>query len=619
MPLKGFYLDTVDAWRGDTGVRWIPVHHPPSAAGPKRTNGVSRTGSTRRLVWRTVLSLALAAVAAAFGLHVRTDLAIYDAFSLVRMALCPADARGLPVIVAIDGAALREYGRWPWHRRRLARLVRLVNAGEPSAVGLDLLLAEPGPGDSELISAIRGGRVILAERLDLRRAGPVTRSGRPEPPLPPMAAAARGAGFIDFFPDLDGVARRMPVRYLLDGEERLSLAAALARAAGEPPAGTFPPEVDLLIGLRREAWRTVSAADVLAGRADPALWRGRSVLIGLTAPGVSADSYRVAVGAMGDLPGVYLHAYAYATLARWGAVRPLSRTLSYLLILALSAGLALPARGGRLWRMAGTMAGFAVAVMLGALVLFLGRWWWAPSLPLAALGLTGAAHLLDAAAESRRREQGIRKAFAKYVSPEVLREILAGPEPVLGGEAREITVLFADLRGFTALAEGRPPDLVAAELNSHLGLMSQAILEAGGMVDKFMGDAVMGIFGAPLPQADHRRRALTAAAAIRELLNRPGFLPPGIGLASGRALVGNTGSPDRLAYTAVGDLVNLAARLEELAGPNEILAAGCFSGGAPDPGWEPLGEIRLRGRESPVMVYRSVMGVTDQPGLASYH
>ena len=225
--------------------------------------------------------------------------------------------------------------------------------------------------------------------------------------------------------------------------------------------------------------------------------------------------------------------------------------------------------------------------------------------------LVGLTHLVDQAALAHRRERKLRATFARFVSPAALREILAGPEPVLGGEAREITVLFADLRGFTALAETSPPALTAARLNEHLGVMSRIILAHGGMVDKFLGDAVMGVFGAPLPLADHCRQALAAAVEIRQALDRPGMLAPGIGMASGWALVGNVGSKERLEYTAVGDPVNLAARLEEMAGPNEILAAkSCFSA-PPGVGWESLGATRIRGREAPVLIYRSVIRVTE--------
>ncbi len=572
----------------------------------------SRGGKLRRHIFRTVLALALSAIAALGGLFARSDLAFHDEFSRIRLGMSariPPDR--LPVVVVIDGPALRRYGRWPWPRPLLAELLGRIGAGEPAAIGLDLLLTEPAPGDRQLAAAIRGHRVILAERLDLRRTGRILRHlGQPDLPVPELAEAAFGGGFIDFFPDADGVARRMFGRTAGQGPQRLSLAAALMKASGRSRA-VPPDEFPLTIGLQTRQWPTVSAGEILAGRFDPSHLRGRTVLIGLTAPGISGDFYPVAVRAMGRIPGVYLHAHAYTTMAIWGVTRTVPGLWAVLLIVLFGLLVSLLPWTTRPWASVLSWLLLLLVIPLAGLLAFLRGWWWAPSLPMAAPLLVGLTYLVDQAAMAHRRERKLHTTFARFISPAALREILAGPEPVLGGEAREITVLFADLRGFTALAEMSPPALTAARLNEHLGLMSRIILARGGMIDKFLGDAVMGVFGAPLPLVDHRREALEAALAIRQALDRPGMLPPGIGIASGWALVGNVGSKERLEYTAVGDPVNLAARLEEMAGPNEIMAAeSCF---ALPPGgeWESLGATRIRGREAPILIYRSVMHVTE--------
>jgi len=560
----------------------------------------------RLAVW-TGLTLAMAAS----GVFTRADLAFFDGFSWTRLAASRGKESGLPVVVAIDGPALLEYGRWPWPRKLLADLLRRLLEGRPCAVGIDLLLAEPAPGDDALADAIRGHPVVLAEKLDLRRRskGDIV-IGHPEPPVPQLAAAAIGTGFIDFFPDYDGVARRMLWRAGSGTRERLSLAAALAEAAGQPRL-EHSEEVLLTIASIPARGETISAADLLAGRVSPSLWHERPVLVGLTAAGIAGDSYPLALRALGKVPGVYLHAYAFATLTAWGGVRAMPLSFAILLVAAVCAIMAvLTSRAGP-WQLAGRTAGISLAVLAVSLILFHHGWWWGPSLPLGALIVGGAVQIIERSAASHRREQELRAIFAKYGSAQALEQILAGPTPQLGGEAREITVLFADLRGFSSLAEGRQPAAVAQDLNRHLAVMSRGILAEGGMVDKFIGDGVMGVFGAPLLAADHRRHALAAAATIRRELNQPGYLAPGIGIACGWALVGNVGSGDRLDYTAIGDPVNLAARLEEMAGPNEILAeAGCFCG-SPGPGWEVIADVPVRGREAAVTVCRSVMGITD--------
>ena len=559
----------------------------------------------RRLALLSTLALAAALMIFSTGLFSGTDQAIYDAYSTLRMRFFPPTLTKPPIIAAIDASSLRRYGRWPWPRAGLARLLQAIAKGKPSVIAVDLLFADPSPGDAQLAAALGTGKFVLAERLDLRRMSPGgMRTERPEPPHAVLARVARAVGFIDFFPDRDGVARRMLTQYTSGSVKHLSLAAAMAAQDGLGNPADSPATMLLTIGCRPREIPVISASLILNGKADPDLWRGRAVLIGLTAPGGSADLYQVAVRALGRLPGVYLHAYAYASLREWGHERDLPFLAQLCILLVALTALAAFGRAGRPWRSALGFCAVSTALILAALLLFAAQWWWRPSLTLTAIFFAAAGYQINLSAVAFQRERRLRVIFAKYVSPAALHQILAAPYPVLGGEEREITVIFADLRGFTAYAEGRHPFQVACELNRHLSLMARIVLEAGGMVDKFMGDAIMGVFGAPLMQPDHREKALAAAVSIIQSLSGPGFLPPGIGMAAGRAVVGNIGSEERLEYTAVGDPINLAARLEELAGPGEILAdISCFRA-APDANWRVLGEVSIRGREALASVYR---------------
>ena len=220
------------------------------------------------------------------------------------------------------------------------------------------------------------------------------------------------------------------------------------------------------------------------------------------------------------------------------------------------------------------------------------------------------------AAQLARAEEALafRQVFGRFVTPEVAEEALSGR---LGraGQCREVTVLMADLRGFTPMTEALPPEELVRLLNAWLTRMVEAIEAEGGTVDKFVGDAVMAIFNAPRTQPDHADRALRAARAMvratralaEEARARHGVaLGAGVGIASGEAIVGPVGSDARMEYTAIGEPVNLAARVEALTRKldADVLLAESTRARLRDPaGLEPAGAHRLKGIAEPVAVW----------------
>ncbi len=215
--------------------------------------------------------------------------------------------------------------------------------------------------------------------------------------------------------------------------------------------------------------------------------------------------------------------------------------------------------------------------------------------------------------ELRAAQQAIRETFARYVSPQVVERLLADPGRVrLGGTQQPLTVLFADLRGYTAVAETLPPEQLVDVLNGYLTVAVQAVLAHEGTVGRYAGDMIMAMFNAPLPQPDHPVRAVQAALRLRrDLADYHAGLPTplrtdfGIGIVSGEAVVGNIGAREWMNYTAIGDTVNLAQRLEEIALGGEILIdekTRQILG--PAVRADPKGVIPIRGRHEPVMVYR---------------
>jgi adenylate cyclase len=219
--------------------------------------------------------------------------------------------------------------------------------------------------------------------------------------------------------------------------------------------------------------------------------------------------------------------------------------------------------------------------------------------------------------EGRARRE-MKRAFASYLAPEVLAEVLRDPSRVaLGGEQRTITVMFTDLQGFTGLAEHTRPQELVRFLNDYFTRMCAPILAERGVIDKFVGDAIMALFGAPLELPDHPARALRAALALAAASDRLAadlraaggpIVRTRIGLHTGEAVVGNMGSTQRFDYTAIGDTVNLAARLE---GANRAFGTACLCS---ETTWgdghgllgRELGSLGVKGREAPIRVFTPV-------------
>ncbi len=217
--------------------------------------------------------------------------------------------------------------------------------------------------------------------------------------------------------------------------------------------------------------------------------------------------------------------------------------------------------------------------------------------------------------EQRRlevQERFIRETFQRYVSPTVVQRLLEDSASLrLGGQRQEVTILFADLRGFSSFSERCSPEELVEALNRYLAIGAEAVLAEEGTLDKFIGDAVMAVFNAPLPQPDHPLRAIRAALRMEEATRAYHRSTPsaphlrfGMGVAVGEAVVGNIGTSQQLNYTAIGACVNLAKRLEERAGPGQILISREAYQRVRE--WveaRPLPPMKLDGFQEPMEVY----------------
>jgi class 3 adenylate cyclase len=502
-----------------------------------------------------------------------------------------------------------------------AQLIEALAAAQARAIGFDIVFAFSAD------RLIRGYDAPLLAAVDRHHARLVLGRSEQAPPMPALYFAA-GAdedpdvlGFIELAPDHDGVFRRVARSFARDGgsagasaagargtdEARLpTLAGGLLRRAGagdDVGDGVEHEADDILLGPRRrlEAVPVMSMVDVLRCAArDPAAlamrFRGRVVLIGTTlpeedqrlaldrfmaAPAVAPASRPAAAEACGFAPGdrvnaanvagVFLHAGAVRAVLRGEVVRAAPPALrASFAALAPIVGTAI---GGLLAPLAAALAivPAALALFLVAVLLLAGDVWLAPAVAIAALGLAVfAAMALQYAVEGRLRRR-LERAFGRFVSPAIVARAQAGAPLALGGEERMVSVMFADLTGFTALSQRVSPPELMATANRYLGEVTEAIERHGGYVDKFIGDAVMGIWGAPFADPDHAGNAVRAAFAIHAAVaaeterGRGPALAVKVAIASGPAIVGLVGSERRTNYTTLGRTVNLAARLEKVA------------------------------------------------------
>jgi adenylate cyclase len=572
------------------------------------------TVARRRHHRRTALLLAVAALATALGLTAywtdaleATEQAATDARFSIRGAQAPP--RDV-VIVGVDGQTLQDLDlRPPLPRSLHARMLdRLRDAGA-RVIAYDFVFAQETDAaeDNALIRAVSRTPNLVTAATKLNDEGRPDVLGGEQPVV---------TGSVNFDVTGDDVIRR--VRRFDGGMSTFAVAAAQLAIGRAPDPSRFP-EDGALIDFAGPAGTvtTYSFSEVLDGKVPASKLRGRVVVVGATDP-LLQDIQRTPLG--GGVPGPEVQANAIATVLDDFPLREAPGWATVLLV-AL-AGLATPLAALRLTglRWLPVPLVLLVAGAVGLQLVF----GWGTVLPVAASGLAlllaflgtlGVVYAIDLL--DRRH---LRAAFARFVPPEVVDEVVAqtGDEMRLGGTRRDGTVLFCDLRGFTATAERLEVEQVIEMLNRYLGEMSDAILDHGGTVVSYMGDGIMAVFGAPLPQEDHADRAVAAAREmLGERLRRfsdwareaglAGEMRMGVGICSGPVMSGNVGSQRRLEYTAVGDTTNTASRLQ---GATRDLGVAVLISDAtrnalrsPAADLSAAGELSLRGRESPVVVW----------------
>ncbi|WP_306553075.1 adenylate/guanylate cyclase domain-containing protein [Acidovorax sp.] len=532
----------------------------------------------------------------------------------------------LPVVIlAIDEPTFQELQHtWPFPRSVHAALLQRLHDEGAAAVGLDIVFADPSTEaeDAALAQAIaETGPVVLAatrEKIDSSNAA----LWLDVMPLQRFLDAGADAGDAGVEPDDDFVVRRVPVA-------REGFALRLAQRAAEA-RGKLPVLRHFdWIGYRgpRGTFDTRSYYQALEPGLLPAgFFKNRIVLVGRSARTATelsrsqADLFNSPFGTAGGerlFPGVELQATLVDNYLMGAGLRSVSDGWTLALVLLL---VPLLLWGNRRLHPAGAaaLAAALVAAIAGASWWLFGRFqlWWPPLLPAAAAVAVYGAAALAGYAFVRRRARQTRAMFAQYVPPAVVSRLIAQPELMrLGGEAREVTLMFTDLANFTTLSEQLSAEQTVEVLTAYFNAMTPIVHATGGTVDKFIGDAVMAFWGAPLDDPQHAEHAVTAAISMQQAMQvlvadlRARGLPPihmRIGLHTGRVVVGNVGSEQRFSYTAIGDAVNLAARLEganKAFGTGILLSAATAAQLPSSVALRALDDVVVKGKTEPVRVF----------------
>jgi len=545
----------------------------------------------------------------------RVETLFYDIrYHLHGRATPPQDV----VIVGIDDRSLEKIGRWPWDRTKLASLVDKLTAMGAKVIMLDIILSEPSKSDKILAKSIqKAGNVILPVVFDFRgehkkvqddtlldNAFPMVRKADYLKIFPPISAKsvllplkqfsqyAKSLGYINMFPDNDGVLRWEVLALEYNGELYPSVALQAVRLYKGFPMesmilnATESIQLDTHI-IPTDFWsrmlihyygpdRTfpyISVVDIFEKKIKRDAIQNKIVLVGATAVGIYDLRVTPTSPAM---PGIEKHATVIGSILRQDFISQVPNYVNVLIVLV--SGILFTLLIVRMKAVFGAVLAFifTLIIFLTGYYLFFWHKLWI-DLSYSGNNILVIYFVITAYryATEERYARRIRGMFSSYVTEKVVNELIKNPNLAkLGGERREITVLFSDVRGFTTFSEKHSPEEVVKILNEYLGEMTHIIFQWDGTLDKFVGDEIVAFWGAPVPQENHAELALKCTLHMKQRLlelqekwQSEGRVPlyAGFGLNTGDVLVGNIGAEGKkMDYTVIGDNVNLGARVEGL-------------------------------------------------------
>ena len=569
------------------------------------------------------------------------------------------------VIATIDEKSINKLGRFPWPRSVWGRVVDRLTEEGAKVIVFDVFFTEPENVESDDLfqrAIMRSGRVILPVVFDFTEAGykesgftdkkqdfmlpsaysVIKNTDEPFAPfeakmvLPTLlrfSSVANSLAHINMIPDGDGTLRweSLAIGFQGDFYAPIGLQAAWLYKGlkKEDLALDFKGEVHLgdtviptdsnarmLINYRgpNGTFPMYSISDILDRATPPGTFKDKIILIGATAIGI----YDLRVTPFSpNMAGIEKHASVVDNILRGDFIVRTEFSVVFLIFLfAIALGVFIPRLGAK----AGAVLFLALfAGYLGAVYyLFVSKGiWFNLVYPGSALFFGYTSQTAYRFFTEERRARDIRKMFSSYVSKRIVDELIRDPSKAkLGGERKEITVLFSDIRGFTSFSEKHQPEEVVSQLNEYLGAMTEIVFEHEGTLDKFVGDAIMALWGAPVGQPDHAERAVRCALAMirkLELLQKKWagegkyVIDIGIGINTGDMVVGNMGAEGKkMDYTVIGDNVNLGARLEGLTrkyNNHIIISEYTYEKVKNVVQAKELDSVTVKGKEKPVVVY----------------
>lgn len=625
------------------------------------------------------IPIAAALLAGALGLlnftH-RIELQTYDL--RVDATARPSAPATDVVLVAIDNDSVRRMepfvGRWPWPRLVHANAIDFLAESGAKVIAYDILFAERDVrkfmvGDEEwtgdesdaalVASTKKAGNVVhIAEvsspalndptrKVDVDLTAPAFKASIPAvgcvqprpiitPPFPALAQAAHAIGHSLFTLDGGGTVRRTSPVVQVGDQKIASLALTTALQAGATPAIDARVEYGDVCGVMipwrgpsinsngQPTFTSYSFIDVfysqqnkLGGEKpllDPSLFKDRIVIVGATAEGIK-DIFAPPFSS-GDMSGPEVHANIVDAFI---AHRSIRRAPSYVTLMLIIGAAAVVGIAGAFLNAWWTSAVVAVAALIFAWqsVSLFARGIWIPvTVPALTLLLAYVGDLAWKYFVEGREKRQVKKLFSRYVSKDVYEQLVANPALAsLGGARRHMTVLFSDIRGFTTMSEKGTPEDVVSQLNELFTRMVRVVFEHRGTVDKFVGDMIMALYGAPLDDDDHAEHAVQTALKMITTLQQMNTewasqgkpqLDIGIGINTGDMIAGNVGSESIMSYTVIGDAVNLGARLESLNkdyGTRIIISEATRERLKGRYDIHPLGDVIVKGKSKPVAIY----------------
>lgn len=527
------------------------------------------------------------------------------------------------VIIDIDEDSIQNIGRWAWPRKNHGYLIDYLTRAGAKTIVFDLLFVDPDRNDPESDEFL-----IQMTKSSARIVHNFFFESTPEGmqvffPLAGLVKSAVGLGYANVFPELDGVVRKIPVSWQF-GEEsypHLSVAGSAAYLGipwqklikGLPLDENGELAINYAGGYKTFPY--LPYYKVFFEEVEKDFFKDKIVIIGATFTGVG-DRYPTPM--FHSFPGVEIQANAVDNFLQKNYLSYVPKSIPSGLIFCFALLLGFGTVHFTPWLATGMATGIFSLFFL--LTYWLFRYYnlcidfVGPALVIPA---TYVPLLLYRVVSEEKEKRRIRKTFGQYVSPQVMEEILSNPQAVmLGGVKKNLSILFSDIRGFTSISEKLPPEETVSLLNEYLTRMTEVIFRHEGTLDKFIGDAIMAFWGAPIAVDGHARKAVSCGLEmLRELKKlqeewakqgKKDTIDIGIGINTGEVVIGNMGSQMRMDYTVIGDEVNLAARLETLNkqfSTHIIIGENTYKEVKDFFEIRPLGKTGVKGKEELVEIY----------------